>query len=125
MKYAHIDSDGILLGWYSPEDDIPTPNVEVSDEVWQQALDINANKYVDGQFVFEDIRTFEVALNDLREERNGLLKETDHFALADLTMTPEMTTYRQALRDITEGLTTAEEVKAVVFPTKPSNGGND
>jgi hypothetical protein len=27
--------------------------------------------------------------------------------------------YRQALRDITEGLTTKEQVEAVVFPTKP------
>jgi len=30
-----------------------------------------------------------------------------------------MTAYRQALRDITEGLLTVEEVNAVVFPTKP------
>ena len=31
-----------------------------------------------------------------------------------------MKTYRQQLRDITNGLTTKEEVEAVVFPTKPS-----
>jgi hypothetical protein len=30
-----------------------------------------------------------------------------------------MTTYRQDLRDITNGLTTVEDVNAVVFPTKP------
>jgi hypothetical protein len=30
-----------------------------------------------------------------------------------------MRTYRQALRDITEGLSTVEQVEAVVFPTKP------
>ena len=30
-----------------------------------------------------------------------------------------MTTYRQALRDITNGLTTVEEVNAVEFPEKP------
>jgi hypothetical protein len=28
-------------------------------------------------------------------------------------------TYRQALRDITEGVITKEQVEAVVFPTKP------
>jgi cell division protein YceG involved in septum cleavage len=34
-------------------------------------------------------------------------------------MTEEVArTYRQALRDITEGLTTKEQVEAVVFPTK-------
>jgi len=31
-----------------------------------------------------------------------------------------MKTYRQDLRDITNGLTTVEEVQAVIFPEKPS-----
>jgi len=31
-----------------------------------------------------------------------------------------MTTYRQALRDITNGLTTVAQVEAVEFPEKPS-----
>jgi len=30
-----------------------------------------------------------------------------------------MSAYRQSLRDITNGLTTVEEVNAVVFPVKP------
>jgi hypothetical protein len=30
-----------------------------------------------------------------------------------------MATYRQALRDITQGLTTVEEVELVIFPDKP------
>ena len=62
---------------------------------------------------------FDVALRDLREKRNKLLAETDYFSLSDNTMSEEMTTYRQKLRDITNGLTTAEEVEAVEFPTKP------
>lgn len=36
-----------------------------------------------------------------REDRNKLLAETDHFALSDNTLTTEMATYRQALRDLT------------------------
>ena len=59
------------------------------------------------------------ALKDLREQRNNLLAQTDYLALSDQTMTTEMTAYRQALRDITNGLTTVEDVEAVVFPTKP------
>ena len=55
----------------------------------------------------------------LRQERNRRLAETDFYALSDVTMSEEMTTYRQNLRDITEGLTTVEEVEAVEFPTKP------
>jgi hypothetical protein len=62
---------------------------------------------------------FDRALADLREKRNKLLSDTDYLALADNTMTEEARTYRQALRDITEGLTTKEQVKAVVFPNKP------
>ena len=47
------------------------------------------------------------------------LLETDYLALSDNTMSDEMKTYRQELRDITEGLTTVEEVEAVEFPIKP------
>ena len=36
-----------------------------------------------------------------RTKRNTLLSETDYFALTDVTMDAAMTTYRQALRDIT------------------------
>ena len=36
-----------------------------------------------------------------RTKRDGLLAETDWMALSDVTMSAEMTTYRQALRDIT------------------------
>lgn len=63
---------------------------------------------------------FKIALKHLRFERNQLLQETDYFALSDNTMSEEIKTYRQELRDITNGLTTEEEVKAVKFPTKPS-----
>jgi len=37
-----------------------------------------------------------------RTKRDGLLAGTDYFALTDVTMNPAMTTYRQALRDITD-----------------------
>ena len=62
---------------------------------------------------------FDRAMADLRAKRNTLLAETDHYALSDQTLSDDMRTYRQSLRDITEGLTTVEEVNAVVFPTKP------
>jgi len=62
---------------------------------------------------------FDIAMEDLRTKRNTLLADTDYLALSDNTMSAEMTTYRQSLRDITNGLTTVAEVNAVVFPTKP------
>ena len=59
------------------------------------------------------------AMADLRSKRNQLLQDTDFHALSDNTMSADMTTYRQELRDITEGITTVEQANAVVFPTKP------
>jgi len=55
-------------------------------------------------------------LNALRKVRNKLLAETDFYALSDVTMTAEMTTYRQALRDITNTYTSIDDVE---WPTKP------
>jgi len=61
----------------------------------------------------------QLAMQNLRLKRNQLLQETDFHALSDKTMSAEMTTYRQELRDITEGITTVEQANAVVIPTKP------
>jgi len=52
----------------------------------------------------------------LRKERNALLALTDWWASSDLTMTAAQTTYRQALRDITDTYTSLDDV---VWPTKP------
>ena len=62
---------------------------------------------------------FDRAMADLRQRRNSLITATDYLALSDNTLTSDMTTYRQSLRDITSGLTTIEDVNAVIFPTKP------
>ena len=62
---------------------------------------------------------FGSAIENLRFRRRNLLAETDFYALSDVTMSEDMTTYRQALRDLPSGLSTVEEVEAVTFPTKP------
>ena len=62
---------------------------------------------------------FDRAMADLRAKRNSLLTATDYLALSDNTLSADMTTYRQALRDLTNGLTNIDEVNAVVFPSKP------
>lgn len=61
----------------------------------------------------------QIAMQNLRQTRNNLLKETDWMANSDVTMSSEMATYRQELRDLTNGLTTVEQVDAVIWPTKP------
>ena len=62
---------------------------------------------------------FDRAIARLRQKRNALLSATDYLALSDNTLSASMSEYRQELRDITENLTTVEQVNAVVFPDKP------
>ena len=62
---------------------------------------------------------FDRAIADVRAKRDRLIAATDYHALSDNTMSAEMTTYRQALRDITNGLDTVEKVNNVTWPTKP------
>jgi hypothetical protein len=58
-------------------------------------------------------------MRELRRQRNQLLTETDYLALADSTLTDEMRTYRQALRDLPANTV---DPSNPVWPTKP--GGN-
>lgn len=67
MKYAFLEENtNRLLGWYSDDihSEIPTPNIEVEEEVWQEAININANCYEDGEFIFKDFTT-----DEQREQR--------------------------------------------------------
>ena len=53
---------------------------------------------------------------ELRQQRNRLIAETDYLALSDATLTDEMSTYRQALRDLPANTT---DPANPVWPTKP------
>ena len=65
----------------------------------------------------------EIALEKLRNARNKRIALTDWWASADLTMTPEQTAYRQALRNITDTQTPDVneylELVNVTWPTNP------
>jgi len=56
---------------------------------------------------------------DLRAKRNRLLAETDFYALSDVTMSDDMKTYRQDLRDLPSGKDTVAKCEGATFPTKP------
>ena len=66
---------------------------------------------------------FDRSMAHLRQRRDNLLKASDWEVIMakekGSTLSAGFKTYRQDLRDITEGLTTVEEVEAVEFPTKP------
>ena len=67
---------------------------------------------------------FDRAMADLRQRRNALLSASDWTQLPDTTLTTAEKTswmnYRSELRNITNGLTTVEDVNGVSFPVKPS-----
>ena len=64
---------------------------------------------------------FDRAMSSLRQRRDALLKSSDWVMMSDSPIADKTSwqTYRQELRDITDGLTTVDDVNAVVFPTKP------
>ena len=62
---------------------------------------------------------FDRGIKDLRRKRNNLLTLTDWMANSDLTISDAWKTYRQELRDLTNGLSTVEDVNNVTYPTKP------
>ena len=54
---------------------------------------------------------------ELRTKRNQLLAETDYLALVDNTLSTDMRTYRQALRDLPAN---TSDPANPVWPTEPS-----
>ena len=62
---------------------------------------------------------FDRAIANLREDRNRRLVNTDWYALQDVTLTEDMRDYRQALRDLPEGLATVTDVDSVEWPITP------
>jgi len=64
----------------------------------------------------QNILTTEQKWENVRETRNILLAETDFYALSDVTMTTEMSNYRQQLRDLPTSTSNPDDV---VFPEKP------
>ena len=55
----------------------------------------------------------------LRAKRNQLLAETDFYALSDVTMSSDMETYSQELRDLPDGKDTVDKCNNATFPDKP------
>ena len=99
------------------------PNAQVSvnaDDInqitWHNGTTPISKEDIEAQFPIVEL---DMAMSNLRAKRNKLLSDTDYLALADNELSEPMKAYRQQLRDLTEGLSTVEEVNAVVFPVKP------
>lgn len=96
----------------------PTP-ANVYEEVYRDGCEEKDGKwYQKWILVSGDINKIDTAkAKDERAIRDGLLSATDFYALSDVTMSSDMTTYRQALRDLPAA---SGWPHTHTWPTKPS-----
>ena len=106
IKKINSNAEMVIRG-----EDINTCTIE-----WHNGTAPISKADIEAQFPIVEL---DMAMQDLRAKRNKLLADTDYLALSDNTMSDEMKAYRQALRDITEGLTTKEQADNITWPTKP------
>jgi propanediol dehydratase large subunit len=104
------------------------PNAEVS----VSGNDINTVQWHNGTtpIPVADIQAqfpaveFDIAMEDLRAKRNKDLQDSDWTQLPDNTLTSEQRNawmlFRTELRNITDGLTTVEQVNNIDYPDKPA-----
>ena len=84
-----------------------------------KAFDVDNNPVaLDEASIAEEITRLEAEQpwKELRQERNRRIAETDYTALSDSTLTDDMKTYRQELRDLPANTT---DPANPVWPTKP------
>jgi len=127
MKYALFTKEGNLKTVWGDKAQLGLDDgnftVEVEDDFemmgYMTSYDFENKKIVQ---VEEDLSVLpgpeEIALQNLRNERDRLLVETDWTQLPDVPETTKNAwqTYRQELRDITK---TYQSIDNVVWPTKP------
>ena len=93
---ATLESYGVFS---AVEADIPTYN-RISQSITRAETAVEVADQWTYNWIVVDKSTEELAAIN-RDERDRRLAETDYMALSDVSMSAEMTTYRQALRDIT------------------------
>jgi hypothetical protein len=75
MYFANIDDNGFILGWYNTalHEDIPEGSVEVTEDVWLEAIDNNFNFYNKSTGLFEYRET--ATAEELAERRIKSIKD--------------------------------------------------
>jgi hypothetical protein len=121
MYKGTYNENGEYTGFYVEEihENIPQPNIELTQEEWQQALSKNY-KVINGKHAYSVFIENQVnTLESLRAIRNSLLAETDWTQAGDSPLSEDKKTewknYRQALRDLTD----LDDLTSIVWPAKP------
>ena len=99
----------------------PTYNQVIdSDQVVINADDVQITQQVRSMTADERAVRDERNMDSLRLHRNGKLAETDFYALSDITLSSDMASYRQSLRDLPATADmTKWETDDWAWPTKP------
>jgi len=100
----------------NPNAEVTVRGEDINTIEWHNGTTPISKADIEAQFPIVELDN---AMSTLRAKRNKLLQDTDFYGMSDNTMSADMTTYRQELRDITRGITTVAQANAVVFPTKP------
>tara|TARA_B100000242_G_scaffold294294_1_gene276081 strand:+ start:2244 stop:2582 length:339 start_codon:yes stop_codon:yes gene_type:complete len=89
-KYAHIDENNIIKGWFDDEvhDSIPEPNIEVTEQQWQKATENNHN-YCGSDGVTKNIDVGITKEQQLRVAQ-AYLSETDWYVIREADSGKEM-----------------------------------
>jgi len=121
MYKGTYSENGEYTGFYVEgiHENIPQPNIELSEEEWQQALSKNY-KVINGKHTYSAfVQGQDDILENLRVTRNILLAESDWTQAGDSPLSDEKKsewkTYRQALRDLTD----LDDLSSIVWPVKP------
>lgn len=121
IYYATFNETGNYTGFYTKEihgDNIPTPNVELTEEQWQEAT-TGRYKLIDAAHTHNPFTQEEIDANELaivKSNRNNLLNQSDWTQLPNNPLTTEKqeewNVYRQKLRDIPKTI-------PYIFPEPP------
>lgn len=121
MYKGSYNENGEYTGFYVEgiHENIPQPNIELTEEEWQQALSKNY-KVIDGKHAYSAfVQNQNDILENLRTTRNILLTESDWTQVEDSPLSEEKKTewknYRQELRD----LTNLDDLTTIIWPSKP------
>ncbi|SFD94277.1 tail fiber assembly protein [Flavobacterium phragmitis] len=121
MYKGTYNENGEYTGFYVEgiHENIPEPNIDLTEEEWQQALSKDY-KVIEGKHIhFPFVQSPEELLENIRATRNTLLIESDWTQMEDSPLTEtkklEWKIYRQELRDLTE----TDNPEFVVWPSKP------
>tara|TARA_R110000744_G_C19240563_1_gene549202 strand:- start:619 stop:957 length:339 start_codon:yes stop_codon:yes gene_type:complete len=112
MRAARIESGIVADLWI-----VPSLTAFEGVTLIEAPHDVNSGWLYDGEVFTAPAKADEKIASEARSKRRSLLAETDFHGFTDNTMTAEMTTYRQALRDVPQQEGFPNEIN---WPVKPS-----